>query len=89
MHDVGVGAIVGGNLFARVGMHPALREVSDPRQRGSVTNTAWRRYGTVNGLGLAAILTGWAGLGSTRRALACCRRASAGLRSPRTSPSGR
>jgi hypothetical protein len=60
-HDVGVGAVVGGNLFARVGMHPALREVSDPRQRGRVTNLAWRRYGAVNGLAVASILAGWGG----------------------------
>jgi hypothetical protein len=60
-HDVGVGAVMGGNLFARVGMHPALREVSDPRQRGRVTNRAWRRYGAVNGLAVASILAGWGG----------------------------
>ena len=60
-HDVGVGAIVGGNLFARVGMHPALREVSDPRERGSATNAAWRRYGVVNGLALGSVLAGWLG----------------------------
>ena len=60
-HDVGVSALIGGNLFARVGMHPALREVSNPRERGSATNTAWRRYGAVNSMALAAILVGWTG----------------------------
>ena len=60
-HDVGVGALIGGNLFARVGMHPALREVSDPRERGSVTNAAWRRYGAVNAMALTSILVGWGG----------------------------
>jgi hypothetical protein len=60
-HDVGVGALIGGNLFARVGMHPALRQVSDARERGSATNTAWRRYGAVNALALAAVLVGWGG----------------------------
>jgi hypothetical protein len=60
-HDVGVGAILGGNLFARVGMHPALRQVSDRRERGKVVNRAWARYGTVNGIALAAIVAGWAG----------------------------
>jgi hypothetical protein len=60
-HDVGVGAMIGGNLFARVGMHPALREVSDPRERGSATNTAWRRYGVVNALALGSVLVGWVG----------------------------
>ena len=58
---MGVGAVIGGNLFARVGMHPALREVSDPRERGSATNAAWRRYGAVNAMALTSILVGWAG----------------------------
>jgi hypothetical protein len=58
-HEIGLAAILGGNLFARVGMHPALREVSDPRERGRVVNAAWRRYGTVNSLALAALLGGW------------------------------
>lgn len=60
-HDIGLAAIIGGNLFARVGMHPAVAEIEDPRERGKVVNAAWRRYGTVNSLGLAAIIAGWAG----------------------------
>jgi hypothetical protein len=36
-----------------------LREVTDPRERGKVVNAAWRRYGTVNSLALAALLAGW------------------------------
>jgi hypothetical protein len=60
-HDVGLGALIGGNLFARVGMHPALGELRDPRERGKVLNAAWRRYGTVNSLSLIALMAGWAG----------------------------
>lgn len=60
-HDVGLGALIGGNLFARVGMHPALGELRDPRERGKVLNAAWRRYGTVNSLSLVALVAGWAG----------------------------
>ena len=60
-HDIGLAAMLGGNLFGRVAMHPALARVSDERERGQVLNNAWRRYGTVNSLGLAAVLTGWAG----------------------------
>ena len=60
-HDVGLSALLGGNLFARVAMHPALGRVSDERERGAVVNNAWRRYGTVNSLGLAAIVAGWGG----------------------------
>jgi hypothetical protein len=60
-HDVSVGALVGANLFAQVGWHPALRAVSDERERGKVTNTAWRRYGIVNAVALLGIVSGWAG----------------------------
>lgn len=58
-HDVGAAALLGGNLFGRVAMHPALAGVCEPRERGAVTNRAWRRYGVVNGVSLAAILAGW------------------------------
>ena len=60
-HDLALGTIVGSNLFAQVGWHPALREVSDERERGKVTNEAWRRYGVVNGIALIGIVSGWAG----------------------------
>jgi hypothetical protein len=53
--------MLGGNLFARVAMHPAMREVSDTRERGKVVNRAWGRYGTVNTLALLAVLAGWLG----------------------------
>jgi len=60
-HDIGLAAIIGGNLFARVGMHPAVAEIDDPRERGKVVNAAWRRYGAVNGVALASVIAGWAG----------------------------
>ena len=60
-HDVGLAAMLGGNLFGRLAMNPALGRVSDPSERGEVVNMAWRRYGTVNSLGLAALLAGWYG----------------------------
>jgi hypothetical protein len=60
LHDLGAAALFGGNLFARVGMHPALRDISAPRERGLVVNHAWRRYGTVNSVSLLAVLSGWA-----------------------------
>src|SRR5215208_3683647 len=64
-HDVGLSAILGGNLFGRLAMHPALARVSEERERGAVVNDAWRRYGTVNSLGLAAVLAGWYGARAT------------------------
>jgi hypothetical protein len=60
-HDVGLAGLLGGNLFGRLALHPSVTEITDPHERGKVVNTAWRRYGTVNSLSLAAVLAGWAG----------------------------
>src|SRR5215207_1869590 len=64
-HDVGLSALLGGNLFGRFAMHPALARISDERERGEVVNAAWHRYGTMNALGLAAIVANWAGARAT------------------------
>lgn len=58
-HDLALGAIIGGNLFGRIAMHPALADVSDKSERGRVLNHAWRRYGAVNSLALATLVGGW------------------------------
>ena len=60
-HDAGLAALLGGNLFGRWAMHPALADISNESERGQVVNHAWRRYGTVNSLSLAAVLAGWLG----------------------------
>jgi hypothetical protein len=60
-HDIGIATLLGGNLFGRLAMHPALEWVSSPEERGKVTNAAWRRFGIFNSLGLAAVVGGWAG----------------------------
>jgi hypothetical protein len=59
--ELGMASLLGGNLFGRVALHPAVRHISDPAERGEVVNAAWRRYGTVNSLGLAAVTAGWLG----------------------------
>src|SRR5215210_2699949 len=60
-HDLGLAGLLGGYLFGRLALHPAVANISDPRERGEVVSAAWRRYGTVNSLGLAAVTAGWAG----------------------------
>ena len=57
--DAALAALLGGNLFGRVAMHPALAGISDKQERGKVLNRAWRRYGTVNSTALAALVAGW------------------------------
>jgi uncharacterized membrane protein len=60
-HDVGMAGLLGGNLFARLALHPSVTEIRDEAERGKVVNAAWRRYGTINSLSLLAIGAGWIG----------------------------
>ena len=60
--DGATAALLGGNLFGRVALHPALRDISDKTERGTVLNHAWRRYGTVNSLALVGLVAGWSSL---------------------------
>ena len=57
--DISLAALIGGNLFGRVAMNPALRQITDKAERGKVLNRSWRRYGTVNSLALAGLVGGW------------------------------
>ena len=60
-HDVGLAGLLGGNLFGRMALHPSVSEISDQSERGRVVNAAWRRYGVIQSLSLAAVIGGWAG----------------------------
>jgi hypothetical protein len=57
--DAALAALLGGNLFGRVAMHPALGGISDKAERGLVLNRAWRRYGNVESAALVALVAGW------------------------------
>jgi hypothetical protein len=59
--DIGMAGLLGGNLFGRLALHPSVTEIRDETERGKVVNAAWRRYGTINTLSLAAIAVGWIG----------------------------
>jgi uncharacterized membrane protein len=59
--DLGLAGLLGGNLFGRLALHPSVTEISDEAERGKVVNAAWRRYGTVNSISLAAVIAGWVG----------------------------
>lgn len=60
-HDLGLAGLLGGNLYGRLALHPSVTEISDAAERGKVVNAAWRRYGAVNSVSLAAVAAGWAG----------------------------
>src|SRR3954454_3571880 len=59
--DLGLAGLLGGTLFSRMALHPAVASISDPRERGEVVNAAWRRYGAVNSISLGAVVVGWVG----------------------------
>jgi hypothetical protein len=61
LSDLGLAGLLGGQLFGRLALHPAVTAISEPRERGEVVNAAWRRYGAVNAAGLAAVTAGWIG----------------------------
>jgi len=66
--DLGLAGLLGGQLFGRLALHPAVTAITEPRERGLVVNAAWRRYGLINGIGMAAVTAGW--LGARRGELA-------------------
>src|SRR3954453_14541807 len=84
-HHGALGALLGGNLFARFAMHPAVAELSDPRERGKLVNAAWRRYGVVNSLSLLSLAVAYAPARFGEARLTCCRSASTGSSAARTS----
>lgn len=59
LHDLGLAGLLGGNLMGRQAFHRALGRAGIPEERGRAVNDAWRRYGTVNSLSLAAVTLGW------------------------------
>src|SRR3954466_12837071 len=60
-HDLGLAGLLGGNLFGRLPLHPSGAPIPRERERGTLVNAAWRRYGTINSLSLLAVAGGWAG----------------------------
>ena len=59
--QIGMAGLLGGTLFGRLALHPAVTEISDHAERGKVINVAWRRYGAINSLSLLAVVGGWLG----------------------------
>lgn len=58
-HDLGIATGVGGTLFGRVAMHPALRQISDKEERGQVASDAWRSFNVYQLAGLGLMAATW------------------------------
>ena len=59
-HDVGLATALGGTLFGREALHPALREgIDDQLDRDRVADTAWRRFSWINLAAHGAMAATW------------------------------
>ena len=59
LHDLGLAAGFGGNLFGQLALNPSVAAVSDKRERGRVAQVAWERYKEVNTVSLLAFASTW------------------------------
>jgi hypothetical protein len=61
LHDVGLAAWVGGSLYGKLALNPAVQLIDKKTDRGKVVNAAWNGYNLVNTLALGAVTVGWLG----------------------------
>ena len=59
LHELGLAAGFGGNLFGQIALNPAVRTIQSKRERGKVTHVAWDRYKAVNGVSLLVMAGTW------------------------------
>jgi hypothetical protein len=59
LHDLGLAAGFGGNLFGQLALNPAVKAIESREQRSKVTHVAWDRYKVVNAVSLAAVASTW------------------------------
>lgn len=59
VHDMGLAATIGGTLFGRVALQPALYKVALPEERDLVSADAWKRFSWINLLSHAAFAVPW------------------------------
>jgi len=59
VHDVGLATVIGGSLFGKVALEPALDEVSKPVERDHASEKAWMRFSWINLAGHVAYAVPW------------------------------
>ncbi len=59
LHELGLAAGFGGNLFGSIALHPALKDLESKRERGRVEHVAWEKYRLVNAASLGAMAMTW------------------------------
>ena len=64
-HDWGLASWLGGSMFGKFALNPAVATISDKSERGKVVNAAWNGYNVINTAGLGAVAVGWLGARAT------------------------
>jgi len=64
-HDVGLAAWLGGSMFGKFALNPAVAGIADKSERGKVANLAWNGYNVVNSVGLGSAALGYLAARST------------------------
>lgn len=59
VHDVGLATSIGGTLFGRTALQPALHEIASPAERDRVSANAWRRFSLFNLLAHTTMAVSW------------------------------
>lgn len=58
-HEIALATAIGGTMFGRVALQPALREVGSDRVRTEIEDTAWRRFSWMNLAAHAVVASTW------------------------------
>lgn len=58
-HDLGLATGIGGALFGRVGMQPAVRSISDKSERAEIVSQAWMNFSKYQMAGLGLMGLTW------------------------------
>ena len=59
VHDWGLASYLGGTMYGKFALNPAVRTIPNKSDRGKVANTAWNSYNLINAASLAAVGLGW------------------------------
>jgi hypothetical protein len=59
LHELGLAAGFGSNLFGQLALNPAVDAIQSKRERGKVSHVAWNRYKAVNGTSLLLMAGTW------------------------------
>jgi hypothetical protein len=59
VHDVGLATAIGGTLYGRAALEPALHDIENPDERDRVSTSAWQRFSWLNLAAHGAFAATW------------------------------